>query len=173
MKLLIQEGKAANEDEAKVWISKQTPAQLETYLRALPADKLVTVFGATAIRMQPFPHLFRDGTVIPKKALMRSTVANIRRCLCCSAVWRRNSPLLHSEIPTSHHPSRMEHCSQIRRKPLNMRLQSKYGSEAYAGFNAERVAEKLTSAAGQPPVYAYRFAWEPSLASSLTVCVPC
>ncbi|KAA2301152.1 carboxylesterase/lipase family protein, partial [Clostridioides difficile] len=35
----------------------------------------------------------------------------------------------------------------------------KYGSEAYAGFNAERVAEQLTSEAGQPPVYAYRFAW--------------
>ncbi|WP_339831895.1 carboxylesterase family protein [Paenibacillus sp. FSL R7-0272] len=159
VKLLVQEGKAANEGEAKAWISKQTPAQLETYLRALPADKLVTVFGATAIRMQPFPHLFRDGTVIPKEGFdainsgkytkVPVLLGSLETEFSAFAFGDPNfAPSINDGTLFTDQTKADQYAAAI-----------KYGSEAYAGFNAERVAEKLTSAASQPPVYAYRFAW--------------
>ncbi|WP_426333171.1 carboxylesterase/lipase family protein [Paenibacillus silvae] len=159
VKILVQDGKASNADEAKAWIAKQTPAQLETYLRALPADKLVNAFGATAIRMQPFPHLFRDGTVIPKEGFDAINNGNYAKVpVLLGSLETEFSGFAFSD-PNFAPSINDGTLFTDQTKAAQYAAALKYGSEAYAGFNAERVAEKLTSAAGQPPVYAYRFAW--------------
>ncbi|WP_019909652.1 carboxylesterase/lipase family protein [Paenibacillus sp. HW567] len=158
-KLLIEEGKAATAEEAAAWISKQSKAQLEDYLRGVPADKLVKVFGSTAIRMEPFPHLFRDGTVIPKEGFSALDSGNYVKV-----------PVLLGSLDTEFaafafgDPNFSASINDGSLAADSVKLAQyeaalKYGSEAYAGFNAERVAERLTKVAGQPPVYAYRFAW--------------
>ncbi|WP_145408304.1 carboxylesterase/lipase family protein [Paenibacillus xylanexedens] len=158
-KLLVEEGKATTPDEAKAWIAKQSKEQLATYLRELPADKLVKVFGGTAIRMEPFPHLFRDGTVIPKEGFSALEQGNYTKVpvllgsldteFAAFAFGDPNfSPSINDGTLFTDKTKAEQYAAAIQ-----------YGSEAYAGFNAERVAERLTSVAGQPSVYAYRFAW--------------
>ncbi|WP_128103065.1 carboxylesterase/lipase family protein [Paenibacillus sp. DCT19] len=158
-KLLVEEGKATTPEEAKAWIAKQSKEQLATYLRELPADKLVKVFGGTAIRMEPFPHLFRDGTVIPKEGFSALEQGNYTKVpvllgsldteFAAFAFGDPNfSPSINDGTLFTDKTKAEQYAAAIQ-----------YGSEAYAGFNAERVAERLTSVAGQPSVYAYRFAW--------------
>lgn len=158
-KLLIEEGKAATAEEAAAWISKQSKAELEAYLHGVPADRLVKVFGSTAIRMEPFPHLFRDGTVIPKEGFSALDSGNFIKV-----------PVLLGSLDTEFAAfafgdpnfSASINDGSLVADPVKLgqyQAALKYGSEAYAGFNAERVAERLTKVAGQPPVYAYRFAW--------------
>ncbi|WP_405153492.1 carboxylesterase/lipase family protein [Paenibacillus sp. FSL K6-0108] len=159
VKLLVAEGKATTDEEAKTWIAEQSQVQLETYLRELPADKLVTAFGSTAIRMEPFPHLFRDGTVIPKEGFDAINSGNYAQV-----------PVLLGSLETEFSGFAFGDSNFVpsiddgtlftdKTKAEQYAAALKYGSEAYAGFNAERVAERLTSEKGQPPVYAYRFAW--------------
>ncbi|KAA8748184.1 carboxylesterase/lipase family protein [Paenibacillus sp. UASWS1643] len=159
VKLLVQEGKAANAEEAKAWIGKQSQAQLESYLRALPADKLVTAFGATAIRMDPFPHLFRDGTVIPKEGFDAINNDNYKKVPVLLGSLETEFSGFAFGDPNFSPSITDETLFTDKTKAEQYAAALKYGSEAYAGFNAERVAEQLTSEAGQPPVYAYRFAW--------------
>lgn len=158
-KLLVEEGKATTPEEAKAWIAKQSKEQLATYLRELPADKLVKVFGGTAIRMEPFPHLFRDGTVIPKEGFSVLEQGNYTKVpvllgsldteFAAFAFGDPNfSPSINDGTLFTDKTKAEQYAAAIQ-----------YGSEAYAGFNAERVAERLTNVAGQPSVYAYRFAW--------------
>ncbi|MDQ0171216.1 carboxylesterase/lipase family protein [Paenibacillus tundrae] len=158
-KLLVEEGKAKTAEEAKAWIAKQSKEQLATYLRELPADKLVKVFGGTAIRMEPFPHLFRDGTVIPKEGFSALEQGNYTKVpvllgsldteFAAFAFGDPNfSPSINDGTLFTDATKAEQYAAAIQ-----------YGSEAYAGFNAERVAERLTNVAGQPSVYAYRFAW--------------
>ncbi|WP_339273982.1 carboxylesterase family protein [Paenibacillus sp. FSL W8-0426] len=158
-KLLVDEGKAATAEKAKAWIAKQSKEEVAAYLRGLPADKLVSAFGGTAIRMEPFPHLFRDGTVIPKQgfdaigsgdyAKVPVLLGSLETEFSGFAFGDPNfSPAINDGTLFTDKTKAEQYAAAL-----------KYGSEAYAGFNAERVAERLTKVSGQPSVYAYRFAW--------------
>jgi para-nitrobenzyl esterase len=159
VKLLVQEGTVTSIEHARTWIGKQSQAQLASYLRELPADKLVTVYGSTAIRMQPFPHLFRDGTVIPREGFDAINSGNYAQVpVLLGSLETEFSSFAFGDpyfVPSFHDETLFT--DETKAKQYAAALN--YGSEVYAGFNTERVAERLTSEAGQPPVYAYRFAW--------------
>lgn len=159
VKILVGEGIATSVQEAKTWVGIQSKSQLESYLRELPADKLVTAFGSTAIRMESFPHLFRDGSVIPKEGFEAIDSGNYVQVpvLLGSLETEFSSFALGDENFTPSINDETLFTDETKAEQYAAAL--KYGSEVYAGFNAERVAERLTSKAGQPPVYAYHFAW--------------
>jgi para-nitrobenzyl esterase len=159
VKLLVEEGEVTSIENARTWIGKQSQAQLASYLRQMPADKLVIAFGSTAIRMESFPHLFRDGSVIPKEGFDTLNSGNYAQVpvLLGSLETEFSSFAFGDENFVSSIHDEMLFTDETKAEQYAAAL--KYGSETYAGFNAERVAERLTSEAGQPPVYAYRFAW--------------
>ncbi|UPK47526.1 carboxylesterase family protein [Paenibacillus pabuli] len=159
VKLLMEEGKASSIENAKTWISKQPQIQLASYLRELPADKLVTAFGSTAIRMEPFPHLFRDGTVIPKEGFDAISSGNYAQVPVLLGSLETEFSSFAFGDPNFVSSINDETLFTDKTKAEQYAAALKYGSEAYAGYNAERVAERLTSQVEQPPVYAYRFAW--------------
>lgn len=159
VKLLVQEGTMTSIEHARTWIGMQSQAQLASYLRELPADKLVTVYGSTAIRMQPFPHLFRDGTVIPREGFDAINSGNYAQVpVLLGSLETEFSSFAFGDpyfVPSFHDETLFTDETKAEQYAAAL----KYGSEVYAGFNTERVAERLKSKAGQPPVYAYRFAW--------------
>ena len=65
-KLALEDGKAKTESEAVEWLLKDSE-DVRRYLYGLPADKLAALAGNSLIRLSAFPHLFKDGAVIPKE----------------------------------------------------------------------------------------------------------
>lgn len=63
--LAIRDRKAADEASAKEWLQSEDP-EVRKYLYSLSAEELCSLIGGAAIRMQVFPHLFADGSVLPE-----------------------------------------------------------------------------------------------------------
>lgn len=61
----VEDGLYDNADEAKSWLLTSGD-DVAAYLRGLSADRLAGLMGNAGIRMSVFPHLYKDGTVIPK-----------------------------------------------------------------------------------------------------------
>ncbi len=159
VKIAIADGHGKDEAAAKAWLSGQTSEQLAAYMRSIPADKLVAEFGSTAIRMAPFPHLFRDGTVIPAngfEAIAAGSYTKVPMILGSTATefsaFAFGDPAFSPSINDGS-------LLKDEKKAAQYAAAVKYGSELYGGFNVERAAEQLAKVSGQPPVYAYRFAW--------------
>ncbi len=159
VKLAIADGHGADEATARTWLDSQTAAQLSAYMRSLPADKLVTEFGSTAIRMAPFPHLFRDGTVIPEKGF--DVISSGQYAKVPMILGSTQTEFSAFAFGDSAFSSAINDGSLLKdeRKSAQYAAAVHYGSQLYSSFNVERAAERLTAVNDQPPVYAYRFAW--------------
>ena len=64
--LVVEDGLKATEDEAREWLLEDNP-EVKDYLFGLEGDRLVSLMGNAGIRMSVFPHLYKDGTVIPEE----------------------------------------------------------------------------------------------------------
>lgn len=64
--LVVEDGVKADEVAAKEWLLT-SDKDVEDYLYSISADRLAPLMGNAAIRMLVFPHLYKDGVVIPKE----------------------------------------------------------------------------------------------------------
>lgn len=64
--LVVEDGIKATEKEAKQWLLTADEKVLD-YLKSVSGDRLVGLMGNAMIRMKVFPHLYKDGVVIPKE----------------------------------------------------------------------------------------------------------
>ena len=64
--LVVEDGLKGTEEEAREWLLEDNP-EVKDYLFGLEGDRLVSLMGNAGIRMSVFPHLYNDGTVIPKE----------------------------------------------------------------------------------------------------------
>jgi len=62
--IAIADGKAVDTTSANAWVASQTNAQIATYLRGLPADKLLTIVLANP-QLGNAPAPIEDGTILP------------------------------------------------------------------------------------------------------------
>lgn len=64
--LVVEDGLKSTEEDAKAWLLSHDTA-VEAYLYEIKADRLAKLMGNAAIRMSVFPHLYKDGTVLPEE----------------------------------------------------------------------------------------------------------
>lgn len=64
--LAVEDGIKATEKEAKAWLLSDDKAVAD-YLKGVKAERLAGLMGNAAIRMSVFPHLYKDGTVLPEE----------------------------------------------------------------------------------------------------------
>lgn len=62
---VVKDGVKPTVEQAESWLLAGGP-EVKQYLYQLPAAQLASFFGDAGIRMTKFPHLYRDGTVLPK-----------------------------------------------------------------------------------------------------------
>jgi para-nitrobenzyl esterase len=67
--LLEREGLATQRASASKVAAAMPPAELASFLRGLPVEKLLSAYGASHSGMYKSPRIFRDGTVIPLEPL--------------------------------------------------------------------------------------------------------
>lgn len=74
--LAVQDGVKANEIEAQAWLQSDSK-EVKDYLYKLDAKRLAGLMGNAGIRMSVFPHLYKDGTVIPKEGFATKTYNDV------------------------------------------------------------------------------------------------
>ncbi|HEM5424273.1 TPA: carboxylesterase/lipase family protein [Streptococcus suis] len=74
--LVVEDGIKSTELEAKEWLLSND-RQVADYLYGLPAERLASLMGNAGIRMSVFPHLYKDGVVIPKEGFDTSNYNDV------------------------------------------------------------------------------------------------
>ncbi|MEG3267021.1 carboxylesterase family protein [Streptococcus suis] len=74
--LVVEDGIKSTELEAKEWLLSND-RQVAEYLYGLPVERLASLMGNAGIRMSVFPHLYKDGVVIPKEGFDTSNYNDV------------------------------------------------------------------------------------------------
>ncbi|RCW16410.1 carboxylesterase [Streptococcus gallolyticus] len=74
--LVVEDGVKPTEEAAKAWLLTKG-ADVEDYLKGISAERLASLMGNAAIRMSVFPHLYKDGTVIPEEGFDTETYNDV------------------------------------------------------------------------------------------------
>ncbi|GAE08055.1 carboxylesterase family protein [Paenibacillus sp. JCM 10914] len=157
--LLMETGLANNIEEAIDWISTQSAAAISDYLMGQKAILFAATIGETGLRMAAFPHLFEDGTVIPREGF-ENLKHRIQPCMpiILGSTASEFSGFASMDPYLLHQVQHGQLAENAEQKKLYEAV-VQYGSELYAAFNVEQVAEKLIRSIPELPIYAYRFGW--------------
>lgn len=136
--LAVEDKKAADEEEAAKWLMTEG-SDVKEYLYSISSKRLVPLMGNAMIRMSVFPHLYRDGALIPKEGfdteeynsvpLMMLTGSNEFSMFCLG------DPYFKSEDMSGYSEEEIKNAQAFA---------SRYGSEMYRIFNAQASAEKMS-----------------------------
>lgn len=158
-KLAINDGIVSNEDEAKDWINRQSSKELKSFLHRNDASKFVSLIGSTAIKMDLFPHLYKDGYVIPKEGFELLKTGNYHKVpIILGATSSEFAGFAYRDPYWGH--SVADRSIFYNNDLLQLYEDTVYyGSKLYGMFNVNQIANILVNSKDQPEVFAYRFNW--------------
>jgi para-nitrobenzyl esterase len=151
--LVIMDGIAADESQAQAWLNRQTPRKLKSYLMEKCASDFTSLIGKTSIKMDPFPHLFKDGYVIPEEGfelfnsgkyhkvpiILGATASEFAGFMMGDPYWGNSTT---------------DETLFGDQKQLQLYKDAVYyGSKLYAEFNLDKVANILVNVKDQPEVF--------------------
>ena len=154
MQLLEKDGLAPSDEMAQ-----KSSEEVAKYLRSKDVKEFVNAYGAVAIKMAPFPHLYKDGYVIPcegfdviKKGKYNKVPVILGSTANEFALFAATDPYFGKSV-FDLGILKQEQQRKVYEDAVY------FGSKIYAGFNAEKVADLLVKDGRQTQVFAYRFAW--------------
>jgi para-nitrobenzyl esterase len=148
LKLLVNDGTAADADSAQKYLDTLSDAEIETYLRSKSADELLKAYETGYFGMIPFPYIFEDGTVIPENGYDTFV----------TGTYPNKVPLI---IGTNKEETKVFLFLDpffIGKDELYQTVAS-FSSDLWKALGADGVARELSSHADQPDVYVYQFLW--------------
>ncbi|GGF98201.1 carboxylic ester hydrolase [Paenibacillus albidus] len=157
--LLMKSGVARNHDETREWISTQSADTISDYLHSQKAFHFAEIIGDSGLRMRAFPHLFEDGTVIPRggfDSLNNREHPSLPIILGSTASEFSGFTLMDPHFSTQVQQGKYNGNSE---QKMLYEAAVQYGSELYAAFNVEQAAEKLATSIPGMPIFTYRFGW--------------
>jgi para-nitrobenzyl esterase len=153
-KYVVEDGKAKSEAEAATWLLKED-TEVRRYLYALSAERLAAAVGNAMIRLSGFPHLFKDGAVLPKEGFDAETYNSVPIVLLASGT--EFSPFVQIDPYFAQAVKDNEILSDARNR-LEYEFTVKHGSRFYEYFNAVESAEKIF-AKYKAPIYTVDIIW--------------
>ncbi|MDM7999805.1 MAG: carboxylesterase family protein [Dehalococcoidia bacterium] len=163
LKMLVTDGRAADKSAAEAYLDQMSDSEINAYLRSKTATQLLSAYEGTVFGMISFPFIFEDGTVIPEggfDSLENGEYPNKVPVIIGSnkeetKIFLFMASLL-SDNPFKNRDDLYEKVASVT-------------SDLWKLRGVDDIARKLTSSAGQPPVYAYQFLWGAADASGTSV----
>lgn len=150
--LVVKEGIRKDTASAKRWLITPSP-DVRAFLYRLPATQLARLFGDAGIRMQRFPHLYRDGVVLPASGFSTQKYNAVPLMMLTGqqefSFFVRGDAMFASAV---------KHGTLFRTPALlnRYRFANQYGGLMYSLFNVEASAEKMY-AFYDAPIYGGEF----------------
>lgn len=160
-KLALEDGKAADEAAALAWV-KQDSQEVRDWLYSLKPERIVRLMSGAKIRMRVFPHLFADGTVLPRegfrvydKASTAAKVSDVPLLLLADTTefkfYTATDPYFKKAVESK----------SVLTNPAERAkyaYAAGYGSQFFAYGNTQQSAERILQHT-KSPVYAALFNW--------------
>jgi len=142
--LAVADGKKATEKEASDWLLT-TGSDVRDYLYSIPADKLSKLMGNAGIRMSVFPHLYTDGTVLPKEGFDTKNYNDVPLLMLTGADEFSLFGRFDSYFAKNIADGSINTDANVIAK---YNFINKYGGELYSLFNVEDSAQKMFGSYG-------------------------
>lgn len=133
--LIVQDGIKDTEAEARQWLLSGDKSVRE-YLYRLPSEKLARLLGDAGIRMSAFPHLFRDGYVLPKEGFNSTSYNNVPLMM-----FTGQSEFSLFALSDRYLTGRAKNDTPDQVNAFN--FVNHYGGKLYSLFNVEESAERM------------------------------
>lgn len=137
--LAVADGKKATEAEAARWLLT-SGSDVREYLYSLSGDRLSRLMGNAGIRMSVFPHLYGDGTVLPREGFETTAYNDVPLLMLTGArefsLFGRFDPYFADSLADG----------TIDTDPTTItkyNFMNKYGGELYSLFNVQDSAQKM------------------------------
>lgn len=145
--LVVEDKVKSTEEEAYEWLLTDD-SKVKEYLYSVSSDRLVSLMNNAGIRMSVFPHLFNDGTVIPKEGFDTKNYNDVPLIMLTSS----NEFSLFSCGDKYFSSIGKEELLTDESKYSEYRFATDYGSKLYELFNAQESAEKMVGKY-ESPIY--------------------
>ncbi len=136
--LVVEDKVKENEDEAYTWLLSENK-EVKDYLYSVSSDRLAALMGNASIRMSVFPHLFNDGTVIPKEGFDTTNYNDVPLMMVTGStefsMFAKGDSYFKDLNDETQDNKELE-------KELDFAIN--YGSRLYGLFNAEESASKMS-----------------------------
>ena len=151
--LAVEDGKAETLEQAEDWLHT-AGSDVREWLYSVSGERFGGLMAGAAIRMRVFPHLFADGTLLPKegfKVLEQGKCINVPM-LCLSGGHE-------FDFPANNDPLFKNADFKDPTVVEEYRFATQYGGALFGYINAEQNAEHFSAIPGHKPVYAGRCLW--------------
>ncbi len=139
--LVVEDGVKNDEDQAKKWLLT-SDEEVKDYLYNLDGIRLVGLMSNAGIRMDVFPHLYNDGTVIPIEGFDTETYNSVPLIMLTGeqefSLFSRFDPYFAEAVSDGSIDTDQDISGQYD-------FVNKYGGQLYSLFNLEDSAIKMTS----------------------------
>lgn len=139
--LVVEDGVKNDEDQAKKWLLT-SDEEVKDYLYNLDGSRLVGLMSNAGIRMDVFPHLYNDGTVIPTEGFDTETYNSVPLIMLTGeqefSLFSRFDPYFAEAVSDGSIDTDQDISGQYD-------FVNKYGGQLYSLFNLEDSAIKMTS----------------------------
>lgn len=139
--LVVEDGVKNDEDQAKKWLLT-SDEEVKDYLYNLDGIRLVGLMSTAGIRMDVFPHLYNDGTVIPTEGFDTETYNSVPLIMLTGeqefSLFSRFDPYFAEAVSDGSIDTDQDISGQYD-------FVNKYGGQLYSLFNLEDSAIKMTS----------------------------
>ncbi|MFW3454485.1 carboxylesterase family protein [Aerococcus viridans] len=139
--LVVEDGVKNDEDQAKKWLLT-SDEEVKDYLYKLDGIRLVGLMSNAGIRMDVFPHLYNDGTVIPTEGFDTETYNSVPLIMLTGeqefSLFSRFDPYFAEAVSDGSIDTDQDISGQYD-------FVNKYGGQLYSLFNLEDSAIKMTS----------------------------
>lgn len=153
--LVVADGVKADTDSAEAWLMTKNPA-VKNYFYNLSAARIEKAIGDAQIRMDGFPHLYRDGYVLPKNGYNTYRYNNVPVVLFTGThefssfgSWDPYFSGSFSDGTIYTDPTKQKQFNFIK----------KYGGQLYSSFNVEDSANKMLTHGYRAPIYGMRMSF--------------
>lgn len=154
--ILVQREVVEDIDSGIQWIETSTKDEVQEVMYSLTNEELASFYADAGIRLAPFPQLYLDGTVLPENGFESFATGDYHQV-----------PLMLTSCESEFSmfglvdPALVQNFfSRDLSSQHDLAIASKiYGSQLYASFNTDRIAERVVENTTQPTVYVSRFAW--------------
>ncbi len=147
--LVVEDGMQPDQQSAEAWLAQPTPA-VKKYLLTLPADRIARLMQNAGIRMSVFPHLYRDGTVLPQDGFATHRYNEVPTMMLTGhdefSFFALGDPYFRQKEDWATEPQLVN----------EYRFVYRYGSMLYRSFNVAQSAQKM-AAHFRAPIYAGEF----------------
>lgn len=139
--LVVEDGVKNDEDQAKKWLLT-SDEEVKDYLYNLDGIRLVGLMSNAGIRMDVFPHLYNDGTIIPTEGFDTETYNSVPLIMLTGeqefSLFSRFDPYFAEAVSDGSIDTDQDISGQYD-------FVNKYGGQLYSLFNLEDSAIKMTS----------------------------